>query len=95
VIAAIYARKSTDQNIADEEKSVTRQVEPRPRLRRAPGLGGGGGARLRTRDVYLEPTGGRAYGRPANPTGSRSVRPSRVMQPSQGTPGRAARKNQP
>jgi site-specific DNA recombinase len=27
VIAAIYARKSTDQNIADEEKSVTRQVE--------------------------------------------------------------------
>jgi DNA invertase Pin-like site-specific DNA recombinase len=25
--AAIYARKSTDQNIADEEKSVTRQVE--------------------------------------------------------------------
>jgi site-specific DNA recombinase len=27
VIAAIYARKSTDQNVADEEKSVTRQVE--------------------------------------------------------------------
>ena len=27
MIAAIYARKSTDQNIADEEKSVTRQVE--------------------------------------------------------------------
>ena len=26
-IAAIYARKSTDQNIADEEKSVTRQLE--------------------------------------------------------------------
>jgi DNA invertase Pin-like site-specific DNA recombinase len=27
MIAAIYARKSTDQNIADEENSVTRQVE--------------------------------------------------------------------
>src|SRR5262250_3407324 len=27
VIAAIYARKSTDQNIADEEKSVIRQIE--------------------------------------------------------------------
>src|SRR5262245_58428387 len=27
MIAAIYARKSTDQHIADEEKSVTRQVE--------------------------------------------------------------------
>jgi DNA invertase Pin-like site-specific DNA recombinase len=26
MIAAIYARKSTDQNIADEEKSVARQV---------------------------------------------------------------------
>jgi hypothetical protein len=29
-IAAIYARKSTDQNgVADEAKSVTRQIEPR------------------------------------------------------------------
>jgi hypothetical protein len=27
MIAAIYARKSTGQNIADDEKSVTRQVE--------------------------------------------------------------------
>jgi site-specific DNA recombinase len=27
VIAAIYARKSTDQNVPDEEKSVTRQIE--------------------------------------------------------------------
>lgn len=27
MIAAIYARKSTDQNVSDEEKSVTRQVE--------------------------------------------------------------------
>jgi hypothetical protein len=28
MIAAIYARKSTDENgVADEEKSVTRQVE--------------------------------------------------------------------
>ena len=27
MIAAIYARKSTDQNVADEEKSVTRQKE--------------------------------------------------------------------
>jgi DNA invertase Pin-like site-specific DNA recombinase len=27
MLAAIYARKSTDQNIADEEKSVTGQVE--------------------------------------------------------------------
>jgi DNA invertase Pin-like site-specific DNA recombinase len=27
MIAAIYARKSTDQNVADEEKSVTRQIE--------------------------------------------------------------------
>ncbi len=27
MIAAIYARKSTDQNVSDEEKSVARQVE--------------------------------------------------------------------
>src|SRR5437879_2034375 len=27
MIAAIYARKSTDQQVTDEEKSVTRQVE--------------------------------------------------------------------
>jgi len=27
LLAAIYARKSTDQNVADEEKSVTRQVQ--------------------------------------------------------------------
>lgn len=27
MIAAVYARKSTDQNVGDEEKSVTRQVE--------------------------------------------------------------------
>lgn len=27
MIAAIYARKSTDQNLRDAEKSVTRQVE--------------------------------------------------------------------
>ncbi len=27
MIAAIYARKSTDQNLPDEEKSVTRQIE--------------------------------------------------------------------
>jgi site-specific DNA recombinase len=27
MIAAIYARKSTDQNVSDEEKSVTRQVQ--------------------------------------------------------------------
>jgi len=27
MIVAIYARKSTDQNVADEEKSVTRQIE--------------------------------------------------------------------
>jgi 2-iminobutanoate/2-iminopropanoate deaminase len=26
MIAAIYARKSTDQNLADAEKSVTRQI---------------------------------------------------------------------
>jgi hypothetical protein len=26
--AAIYARKSTVQNVSDEEKSITRQVEP-------------------------------------------------------------------
>jgi DNA invertase Pin-like site-specific DNA recombinase len=25
--AAIYARKSTEQNVADKEKSVTRQIE--------------------------------------------------------------------
>jgi len=34
MIAAIYARKSTDQNIADEEKSVTLQVERCPRPER-------------------------------------------------------------
>src|SRR5215204_5504866 len=27
MIAAIYARKSTDQSVADEQKSVTRQIE--------------------------------------------------------------------
>src|SRR5262245_36892363 len=27
MIAAVYARKSTGQNVADEEKSVTRQVD--------------------------------------------------------------------
>ena len=27
MIAAIYARKCNDQHVADEEKSVTRQVE--------------------------------------------------------------------
>ena len=27
MIAAIYARKSTDQNLPDDEKSVTRQIE--------------------------------------------------------------------
>ena len=27
MIAVVYARKSTDQNIADEEESVTRHVE--------------------------------------------------------------------
>jgi DNA invertase Pin-like site-specific DNA recombinase len=27
LLAAIYARKSTDQNVVDEEKSVTRQIE--------------------------------------------------------------------
>ena len=27
MIAAVYARKSTDQNLPDVEKSVTRQVE--------------------------------------------------------------------
>jgi DNA invertase Pin-like site-specific DNA recombinase len=27
VIAAIYARKSTEQNVPDDAKSVTRQVE--------------------------------------------------------------------
>jgi DNA invertase Pin-like site-specific DNA recombinase len=27
MITAIYARKSTDQNLPDEEKSVTRQIE--------------------------------------------------------------------
>jgi hypothetical protein len=27
MIAAIYARKSTDQNVPDEAKAVTRQVE--------------------------------------------------------------------
>ena len=27
MIAAVYARKSTDQNVSDEEKSVARQIE--------------------------------------------------------------------
>jgi DNA invertase Pin-like site-specific DNA recombinase len=27
VIAAIYARKSTEQQVSDENKSVTRQIE--------------------------------------------------------------------
>ena len=37
MIAAIYARKSTDQNVADEENSVTRQVERRGPTRRRGG----------------------------------------------------------
>jgi hypothetical protein len=35
MIAAIYARKSTDQHVADEAKSVTRQ-KARPRHLRRP-----------------------------------------------------------
>jgi len=27
IAAAIYAMKSTEQNVSDEEKSITRQVE--------------------------------------------------------------------
>ena len=27
IVAAVYARKSTEQNVSDEEKSITRQVE--------------------------------------------------------------------
>jgi hypothetical protein len=34
MIAAIYARKSTDQNLPDAEKSVTRQVDHATRYRR-------------------------------------------------------------
>ena len=33
MIAAIYARKSTDQNVPDEEKRIARQTRARPRLR--------------------------------------------------------------
>lgn len=33
MIAAIYARKSTDQNISDEEKSVTRRASAEPFVR--------------------------------------------------------------
>lgn len=40
MIAAIYARKSTDQNLPDEAKAVTRQAEraraPKPRAMAGP-----------------------------------------------------------
>ena len=49
MLAAIYARKSTDQNLADEEKSVTRQVERRPGICGGEGLDRRPGARLRRR----------------------------------------------
>ncbi len=48
MIAAIYARKSTDQNVADEEKSVTRQVD-RARLRGRARLDRGRRPRLQRR----------------------------------------------
>ena len=47
MIAAIYARKSTDQHVADEAKSVTRQVEHARAVRRAQGLDRRPGAHLR------------------------------------------------
>ena len=48
MIAAIYARKSTDQTgVADEQRSIARQVEHAGAVRRAQGLDGQSGARLR------------------------------------------------
>jgi hypothetical protein len=41
-VAAIYACKSTDQNVADEEKSVTRQVERARAIRGHEGIFGNG-----------------------------------------------------
>ena len=43
MIAAVYARKCTEQNgVADEQKSVTRQVDHAPGMRRSQGLDRGG-----------------------------------------------------
>ena len=50
MIAAIYARKSTEQNgVADEQKSVARQIEHARQYADAQGLDGRRGARLRRR----------------------------------------------
>jgi hypothetical protein len=53
MIAAIYARKSTDQNVADEEKSVTRQVE------RGEDLRDGEAAGVSGPDQWADPPGAR------------------------------------
>ena len=70
MIAAIYARKSTDQSgVADDQKSVTRQVEERPRVRNEEGLDREKEkARQRTTDAMDckaragQVTGGRVFG---------------------------------
>ena len=41
MIAAIYARKSTEQNVSDDAKSVTRQVDNAKGVRRFARLDGG------------------------------------------------------
>ena len=46
MIAAIYARKSTDQNLPDAEKSVTRQIEHATAYADAQGLDRRSRARL-------------------------------------------------
>jgi hypothetical protein len=47
VIAAIYARKSTGQHVAEDAKSVTRQIENAKGLRRPARLGRRGPIHLR------------------------------------------------
>ena len=71
MIAAVYARKSTDQNLPDVEKSVTRQVEHRDGLRTAQGLG-------RQLSFAKTPSGGQVVDRsaPIMPRSGRSGRRS-------------------
>ena len=60
MIAAIYARKTTDQNLPDAEKSVTRQVEHATAYADAQGLDGRRGPRLRRRRDLAAPSSARS-----------------------------------
>jgi hypothetical protein len=61
IVAAIYARKSNDQNVADEQKSVARQVA-RQAVREAQGLAGQRGLHLHRRRDHAPPLARREAG---------------------------------